>query len=70
MACRSGLLPTTLGRRCKVPFEVAETDDVKRHRAQEGLSGGAGGAGTGELDAGEQSVTNGSAIIGSGAIVV
>lgn len=42
--------------------------DVKRQRAHEGFSGGAGGAGTGELDiSGEHSDTNGSAIIGSGA---
>lgn len=48
---------------------MVENDDVKRQRAHEGLSGGAGGAGTGESDiSGEQSVSNGAAIIGSGAV--
>lgn len=33
-----------------VPFDVAEIDEVKRHRAQDGLRGGAGGMGMGEFD--------------------
>lgn len=39
---------------------------MKRQRAHEGLRGGAGGAGTGELDIAGDSVANGSTTIGSG----
>lgn len=43
---------------------------MNRQRAQDGLSGGAGGAGTGEFDmfGDEQSVTSGSRLLASGAV--
>lgn len=40
---------------------------MKRQRAHEGLRGGAGGAGTGELDIAGDSFVSGSTRIGSGA---
>jgi hypothetical protein len=48
-----------------VPFDVAEIDDVKRQRAQDGLRGGAGGTGIGEFDmVGDgQSGANGSKLL-------
>lgn len=48
---------------------MADIEDVKRQRAHEGLSGGAGGAGTGEFDivGDAQFVGNGSKLFTSGA---
>jgi hypothetical protein len=52
-----------LGCRWSVPLDVAaDTDEVKRHRAHDGLSGGAGGAGTGESDIAGDSVTTGAGL--------
>lgn len=46
-----------------MPFDVVDTDEVKRQRAHEGLSGGAGGAGTGESVIAGELVTNCPAIV-------